>query len=222
MKRAWVMLAALLCAVPAVAQGVGTVAFNATAVTAGGKSQKLAIGFDFRSTQAYTSDTNCEVASDCTYVLASTLYPTTQIVNGQTVTFGWETAPTAAANIAYSDTRLKGWAQRNNGTVASVFRVDLPAAGSYTLNAAFGCGSNANKHYLAVLDTSTSLLSFAPLATAAGYVGDATGTTMAVSAWPSGNASTSLTFSTQTLRVRLGGTVDAGASCIAHFFVTQN
>jgi hypothetical protein len=88
---------------------------------------------NFRSTSGYVTD-----GAGQTYVLATDTYPTTR--GG--VTFGWETpGPTGHANRSTSlDVRLAGIGYRVNssGGAAGIFRVALPATGTYNLRLAMG------------------------------------------------------------------------------------
>src|SRR5208283_506460 len=87
-------------------------------------------GFDFRNTKGFVAD-----PSGDTYVLPSTLYPTS--FNG--TTYGWvKTAPVQGRDRNASlDPRLAGINFVTNGSPGT-FYVDVPSAGSYDISLAMG------------------------------------------------------------------------------------
>src|SRR5271165_2886814 len=87
-------------------------------------------GFDFRNTKGFVTD-----PSGDTYVLPSTLYPTS--FNG--TTYGWvKTTPVQGRDRNASlDPRLAGINFVTNGSPGT-FYVDLPSAGTYNLSLAMG------------------------------------------------------------------------------------
>lgn len=160
-------------------------------------------GFDFRSTLAYTTDpTNCQFVNG----LAS--YPTTNTIGGDSVTYGWETAPSGYYDRStVPDVRLDGI---NFGYLAhGTFRVDLPSSGNYTVNLAIGDDTAPQtNHYFSINDTNSVLQSWGPFSTAAAHFVDATSTDYSAAAWPGSQApSGSLAFATTIFRLVLLSTV---------------
>lgn len=170
-------------------------------------------GFDFRATAGYVTD----VAPN-TYVLASDTYPTSR--GG--FTFGWEstTGLDSRDRSTGVDSRLAGINFKpNSDTVTDTFRVDLPLAGTYNIRLALGDGTtSAQTNYVVVKDTSTALITFAPIATGGNFA-DAAGNLWSPANWPANNVAVSEAFATTILRIVIGGTVDSLSSCIAYLAV---
>lgn len=171
-------------------------------------------GFDFRATSGYVVD-----AAGDTYVTGD-VYPTTR--NG--VTFGWEaTFPeprdrSAAASFA---PRLAGINQLVSGgaTLERVFRIDLPAPGTYQIRLAAGDATVGNRAFFEVRDGTTVLFSRAELAVPAGQFVDASGVLRAsAAAWTSSNVPMQRTFASTIARFVLKRPSQAG-SVIAHLQV---
>jgi hypothetical protein len=177
------------------------------------------VGFNFRATAGYVSDPSPTTAA----IMGATPYPTTRTVNGQTVTFGWETLGTgylARDRSATVDARLAGInCQLNNGST-STFRVDLPAAGNYTVSLALGdaVGGNPQNNYATVVDGSAAVISINALTSSSTFA-DATGALLGIAPWLSGAQSVQRSFSSTILRMQLGGRSDAVFSCAVHLRV---
>ncbi len=144
------------------------------------------------------------------------------------ITFGWETFE---ANLdsrdrnAGGDPRIAGITFIGNGiTVQPVFRVDLPASGQWQIGLAMGdaAGGNPQTNYVIVKDSTTALITFAPLSTSGSQVGDAAGNLWSTAAWPGSNVMVTKTFASTIFRLVLGPSVgDANSSCIQHIRLTQ-
>lgn len=167
----------------------------------------FSVGFDFRATSNFVTDP----AGD-TFVLSDT-YPT---VRGG-ATFGW--ANTGAGQnsrnrSAAIDPRLAGLNFNASGT--DTFRVNLPAAGTYQINAAFGDATNAQTITAAFLDNATTFASTTATPVAAGAFLDATFVSRTAANWPSQNVSIRNTFRSTIFIVSVG--VNAP---ITHLHVTR-
>jgi hypothetical protein len=181
--------------------------------------------FNFRATATYVTD-----GLDTTYVIetgsnAPNQYPITR--NG--VTFGWLGVAGAYATRNRSlsnDVRLAGCHFANNGNslVAKKFRVDLPAAGDYTLWLAMGDPANpATNATVAIYDGTTLIAGYGPTNLAGNQFIDATGVVRSAASWVSAGAGSPLSasFATTTLFIDVGNTASAGASPISHLFISQ-
>ena len=174
-------------------------------------------GFDFRNTSTFVTD-----PPGSTYVLSSTLYPTT--VNG--VTFGWVSNKYVGARDRNSsvDPRLAGINYVSNGSPAT-FYVDLPAAGIYTVALAMGDLNNnlcSVQCQVQFLDGSTVLATVLGSQLAASYFYDANGNVWSKSNWPTKNLSQQLTLSGTRLTVLVATNQRTGDNTpIAYLGVTQ-
>ena len=167
-------------------------------------------GFNFRGSAGFVTD-----GTDETYVIGD-LYPTTR--NG--VTFGWNGAVSNTIDRDNGvDRRLAGL---NNVVITTVFSVDLPAAGSYSIRLAIGdVGASAVDQMFYVKDTSTILLSFEFLDTAAAEFYDASVVKRTSAAdWVANNAAVQVSFSTTTFNLE-NVLESGGGSRIAHIFISE-
>jgi hypothetical protein len=167
-------------------------------------------GFDFRGSLAFVTD-----PTNCYFVGLASTYPTTHTIGGDSVTYGWETAPSGSSDIVASgDARLSG---RAFGFLANgTFRVDLPAAGNYTVNLALGDNNAAQTNQLySVHDTASVLQSWGPFNTSQSNFYDAVSFLWSAANWPgSQSPSGTLTFATTIFRLVFLST--ATYSTIAH------
>lgn len=183
----------------------------------------LDVGFDFRASTGFVTDPIYATFAS----LGGTNYPTSATVNGQAIVFGWETIG-ASTQIrdrnSAGDPRLAGMNCQLNDGNTSVFRVDLPATGTYNIGIAAGDpgGFEQNDH-VKIGSGASALFSIYANTGATSTVDfvDATGGVRSVSAWPGSNAMVQKAFGTTILRLTLGGTVDSAYSCIAHLRVTS-
>lgn len=154
-------------------------------------------GFNFRQTSGYVTDGTNE-----TYVLASDAYTGSVIRNG--VAFGWTTALGAQdsrdRNSAL-DRRLSGIGF--NDGIATVFRVDLPAAGTYSLRLAMGDPSNSKTISVTIKDGANTLVTISGVSVPAGSHLDATGTVYTDANWPASNSAVSKVFAGTVLTVEI-------------------
>ena len=182
--------------------------------------------FDFRATATFVSD-----PAYATYQLVNSsgvpaeTYPTTRTVNGASVRFGWESGTSNLGGgrdrSSSVDPRLAGVnqvpaAKTNN----AVWRLDLPAAGTYDVDLALGDATTAQVQNMEVQDGTTAVISIANVATTSGTFLDATGTARSPAAnWVANHATRRISFSTTTLRVVLKPPTGS-SSTIAHLRVT--
>lgn len=178
-------------------------------------------GFNFRATSGYVTD-----ASDETYVIGDS-YPTTRTINGTSVTFGWESVPgdgtrNRTTNSSYAP-ELSGIAQVQSGQASSeyIFRVDLPAAGDYSIRLGAGDAGNlgSNPVFFAVRDTTTDLITQSQT-TPTGFLDASLVDRTTAALWKSNNVAVTKTFSTTIFRFACKRPT-SGSSCIAHIKITQ-
>lgn len=180
------------------------------------------VGFDFRATPSFVTDPSYALFA----ALGATAYPTTATVNGQTVTYGWESVSASSLTrdrTTSVDPRLAGINCQYNDGHTSVFRVDLPSVGDYNIGLAVGdSANNSQRTYLTVSSGSSPVLSLVSYTgiNPALDVADATGTVMSPSVWTGTNSAVRKTFGSRTLRMTLGGTADSVFSCVAHLRIT--
>lgn len=179
-------------------------------------------GFNFRNTSAFVTDGTNE-----TFVLPTDAYPTTRTVGGESVTFGWETVVTAngrdrSAAAPYAP-ELSGvtFLGPSDTPTSLVFRVDLPATGSYAINIAAGDQAGASKAFFEVDDTSTSVLAFGPTVVAGGSFMDAAGTARTGSDWQANNVPATETFATTIFRLKVNKAT-VNESPISHLTLTES
>lgn len=217
-----------MAASPVLAQTRGT--FFGMNRVAGGPPTPQSFGFDFRGTLIYVTD-----PADCQCVLGES-YPQTTTINGFSVTWGWVPSGSTAGcgsctavNIGNADDMLVtpklAGINNSNASVCSVFRVHLPASGSYTFRAAFGnaigIGDNTVDFYDS--DGTTNLFNVASaVVTLGGQWIDATGVTRTSDTdWVNNNAPKTLTISGTDVFVAIGNNTGF-VSLLSHLFVTQN
>ncbi len=176
------------------------------------------VGFNFRSSASFVTD-----PTSTTFVsMEQTRYPTTRTIGGQTVTFGWESVASSYAvrdRVTSYDPRVAGINCQSDAEL-SVFRVDLPAAGSYVLGLGIGDPSYGGTSHVVVLSGASTSLLAVNVVNPANYVGDATGTLRVGTTWASTNATVQRTFASTILRLQIGGQNDGAYSCISHLRVT--
>lgn len=186
-------------------------------------------GFDFRSTLGFVTD-----PSYAQFVSGSVNYPTTNTINGTSVTYGWESniggSPSDRDRCSSGvDPRLAGLNfVDNGGTDTATFRIDLPASGSYVLQlAATDTGSNPQNPDIAIQDTNSTLATVNVATTGGGgcstsdQVADITNTLVTAGAWASAPGTLTETFSTTILRLKLGPQSASNSNVITFFRVTQ-
>lgn len=173
-------------------------------------------GFNFRQSAGYVTD-----GANETYVQGGGIgfdsYPTTR--NG--VTFGWEDTPSGDRDRNNAlDRRLAGMHYNTTGATVR-FRVDLPAAGDYSVRLAMGDASNKSGNSFSELrDTTTVLTSLTDEALNATHSKDITGTKHTFAAWPGSNSAQTFTFASTICRMALKQP-SSGFSAIQHLFLSQ-
>ena len=136
-------------------------------------------------------------------------YPQSHTVDGDTLTFGWETTcpQYMIDRLNGSDQRLQG---QHQDKLVRTFRFDLPSKGTYTFCSGGGDGSySQGPQKLEAFDNNTSLgVLYSGVTTAAGQVVDAKGTLWSNSAWPGSQTCRSFTitgsFGPTIFRLKIG------------------
>lgn len=168
---------------------------------------------NFRDTAGYVTD-----GTGQTYVLETDVYPTTR--NG--LTFGW-TSPvsgsTGADRNAAADPRLAGINYDSNQfTSPSLFRLDLPSAGTYAVDGALGDDFGQSNLTYVVKDNATDKINLGPFSLAGGHYSDFHGTDFASrAAWIAGHSPVSVAFASTALIFSMQGQ----SAVIAHLSVTK-
>lgn len=170
-------------------------------------------GIDFRGSSGYVTD-----PSGCTYCVGDS-YPTTRAG----LTFGWTTAGISAADRSTGvNPRVAGINYLPAGFTIT-FRVDLPAAGGYSIGVAQGdAGSARTLQSFTIYDNTTSLLSkSANEGSHSNYYMDAAGNVWTSdSAWFSSQVFESLTFASTIFKITIGNSTDYNT--LAHLDITAS
>lgn len=172
-------------------------------------------GFNFRATSGTVSD----AAGEARITDADT-YPTTVL----STSVGWTVAPTSCVTRSVSeDRRLTGICYMSDLSGSAIFRVNLPATGTYYVWLALGDVTDPQTgQYLQVLDDTTPVLTISSSGgTATGHYIDATATDYSKAAWPGSNSYATLTFATTTMYIKLGSSSLSGYSTLAHFKIAD-
>lgn len=170
-------------------------------------------GFNFRDSSGFVTD-----GANETYAISED-YPQTR--NG--ITFGYTARPNLNTRDRNSgnDRRLAG-CHFNAGGVDSVFRVDLPSAGSWDIRLALGDASNGQVINIELKDNTTSLLTIVNVdTTAANNFLDATGAILSAANWPANNTKVTKTFASTILNLIIK-TPTSAASAVAHMLISQS
>lgn len=174
---------------------------------------------NFRSTTGYRSDDSADAYVE---LAITNNYPT---VTAQGNTVGWEQAypPVKLNSSSSADVRLAGSHGSNTTDAPVIYRVDLPAPGTYRIRCAAGRYDAIRGANIRIFDDSSLLSEIIPpqgLSAAIRFI-DASNVERTAANWPSLNQSVDLTFTTSTLRVYNGGqTIPGhGGVYIAHFSV---
>ncbi len=173
--------------------------------------------YSFRNTSGFVTD------ATGTYALNTESYPTTR----DGYTFGWSAGVDgsdrsgADRDNTVTDKRLAGINYSVNSATQSKFRVDLPAAGDYTVRLAIGdtAFDQSGQHQIfTVYDNVTSKLVIDKLTgPAQDHYYDATGVDRTEAAWPASNLpSAALTFASTIFNLYVGDTVNSGTCVLAH------
>lgn len=176
----------------------------------------MQVGFNMRATLAFVTD----VAPDTFANAAADAYPVSY-PNG--VNGGWEQAvgDNQTRNLSTANPRLAGIGA-NNTTQDTTFRIDLPAAGAYSIQLAAGDTDYAGAEVIEILDTTTSLVSYNTTTGAANSYMDSTGAILTHTAWAAGTNGRggvlNETFATTILRFTQHESTSG--SPLAHVFVS--
>lgn len=180
-------------------------------------------GFNFRSSLAFVTDgSNEQMVSNSA---GDGLYPTTDTIGGESVTYGWDVATTIRNRDAGIDQRLAGlhfWGSA--GDTEAVFRIDLPATGSYKIRLAVGDASfDQNNHWVDVRDNGSVLFNVGggTVDTVTAHFLDANGTDHTAAAWPGSNTQRSITMSSTVLQVAIRTVGGVTQGQLAHVEVEQ-
>ena len=195
-------------------------------LTTTSSSQAWQAGFDFRATQGFVTDP----AGDYAVRGTATLYPTT----GNGVTYGWASAYGYEQLTSYDlnaavDPRLAGANAMVNNVSPAVFKVDLPAPGTYNVSLAIGLSDdfpacNNSPCQVEFRDGSTSLfiLTIPTAISPLGAFVDANGQTWSAAAWPTSNTTRQITLAGTQLTMLLGtGGTSSSASWLSFLGLTQ-
>lgn len=171
-------------------------------------------GFNFRDTAIFDTDGTNEIAivgDGGGNIAAASVYPRSVTIDGDTFNVGWSTSNGDGARnrSAANDARMAGQHMvQNNVAGGRVFRIDLPAPGTYEITLAVGDqGDGAHRDYWEILDDSSSLEIVDKTATAmtANHWWDTSGTkhTSAVN-WIASQVPKNYVFASQICNVRIG------------------
>lgn len=183
---------------------------------AGWTNQK---GFNFRATSGFVVDGTNE-----TYVLQNTAYPTTTVINGESVTYGWESGTVSSADrstAAGDAPELSGVNFDAPGNGNAVFRIDLPATGAYTVRVGAGDAGGTNDVNFILEDGTTAFVTSTDKGSTAAdsFYDAALNLWTSGTAWHSSNVAVSHTFTSTILRFVLVGS-STEYEVIAHVDVT--
>jgi len=178
-------------------------------------------GFNFRFTSGFVTD-----GTNQTYDLGA-VYPRSVTIDSDTFNVGWAVDNTAnSRDRAVQDPRLSGIGFIGNSSGEIKWRIDLPAAGTYTIRLALGDQSATRNIFCRIFDNASVIATIANgVSTGAGnaFV-DATGTVRTTPTdWTTNNASITLSFTSTTCFIGIGDPLNFGAdiSAIAHFDIVQ-
>lgn len=179
----------------------------------------IIVGVDFRATAGFVSDPSANYTKDILDGIIT--YPT----SFGTTFIGWEDTNVSVTRDrnAGNDARIAGMAQAT--TVAS-YRINLPSAGTYSIQVAIGEASYARSNQkLEIFDDVTSKLTLSGNTGAANSFIAADNSVYTAVNWAAANtvdgggtAQVDVTFASTIARFKLGD--GANASYLAHVFIT--
>jgi hypothetical protein len=179
------------------------------------------VGFDFRGTAGYVTDPGNTVFVGGSQGGSAAAYPT---VSGS-VTYGYLGNSTNGAiginRNGSIDARLSGINYANPGASnPMIFEVDLPAAGTCTVELAAGDAAQANSSQTVKLaDNGAVFQTVLSSATVnAGSFADAHGLIWTAAQWPGSNTALTHTFITNKFQLIYGDT--AGYTVVSHLGIT--
>jgi hypothetical protein len=190
--------------------------------SSGSGTSNWSVGFDFRSTSGYVIDGSC-----CVFVNAAVSYPTTTSINGNSITYGWETTPTGCSSNTSTlyDFRIAGQCAVANTAGGYTFRVNLPTstATNYAISLGIGDANNGRISYVVIEDTTTPVLTLSAISTAgsAADIADAAGVHSAFNTcckyWVADQTEVTASFSSGIARLVLGNSGSGNASSLVFF-----
>jgi hypothetical protein len=177
----------------------------------------------FRNTSGFVTD------ATGTYVLNTEAYPTTR----DGYTFGWSAGidgtdrSGADRDAAVTDKRLAGINYAAVSGTQCKFRVDLPAAGDYTVRLAIGdtgFDQSGQRQVFTVYDNVTSKLVIdKATGPAQDHYYDATGVDRTEAAWPASNLpSAAITFASTIFNLFVGDPATSGTCVLAHMQIASS
>lgn len=163
------------------------------------------LSLNFRSTTAFKTPEgageNAVISSPEASSGNGITYPTS--VSG--VNMGWGTGNVATRDLSTTPSVEFAGSHFNESNGTEDFRIDLPAAGSYTIRLASGYYSGGFLTKVELFDDTTSLGVLCNGTTSGSdKFLDATGVEYSSAAWPAGNTSVTKTFSTTVCKIRVG------------------
>lgn len=178
----------------------------------------LPITFNFRNTLGFFGGSGLPDTGSQWGIDAST-HASEYPVHNQGVTYGWNAdAPSFAQGRDRNSGQgfqFGGWVNSNVEATPIKFRVDLPSAGSYVLNLAFGDENYSASIDAYIFDNTTQLAHISGTTGGANQFLDAAGNNRtSPTDWTNNNASITLTFSTTTLLIQLGDGVSTNADIV--------
>jgi hypothetical protein len=176
--------------------------------------------FNFRQSSGFVTD-----GVGQTYVLSTDAYTGSVIRDGHT--FGWVSGDVLLGQDSDRnnaiDPRLAGIHYQGNNGTQSIFRYNLPASGSYTIDIALGDNNSAQAYqYLQIQDNTTPVVTLDQSSgTGAAEWYDATGTLRTSAAnWVSGHVTITQSFSTAVARFVIGSpATQANSTTLSHIAV---
>lgn len=175
---------------------------------------------NFRATAGYRTDDS----ADAYVQIGLTVNYPTVTPQGNTVGFEQVGADSFQFNeSATNDVRLAGARGSSTSGAPGIYRIDLPAAGTYRIRCAAGRATAIRGVNVRIFDDTNLLSEIIPpkSATAVNIFTDATNVDRTAADWPAQNQSVDLVFATSILRIYNSGQVISGRThaYIAHFSV---
>lgn len=179
-------------------------------------------GFNFRAALAYVTDGSNEQMVNNNG--GDGVYPTTDTIGGDSVTYGWDVTTVTRDRSSSVDRRLAGLHYYGTGSANATFRIDLPATGDYKIRLAIGDASNAQTdHWVDVQDNGSTLFNIGggTVDTASGHFLDANGNDYASADWPGSNTQRTITMTSTVLLIVNRSVSGVGYGELAHVEVEQ-
>lgn len=173
-------------------------------------------GFNFRATSGIVTD-----GTGQTYVTGD-MYPTTRMINGESVTFGWETTTNHGDRSIYAPytPEMSGLAFNDAGAgTERVFRIDLPTTGNFQIQVGAVDAGNPNQGYFGLRDNTTEFKSVGNTSLTGTQTIDANGTVHAdIPTWRSSATAVDQAFASTIFRFALKGSA-TNSSIVNHISI---